>query len=81
LYKGFKNIHPEPILKPKEPKQEEDMIPSTKKIAIKSHRDRNSLSKHKRLEYEHCLSWAKKHNKNGEYFASQLGKNGRDVYG
>jgi hypothetical protein len=56
-------------LKRKQQKPEEEVIPPTKKLVIESNRDRSGLGKHKRLEYEHCLSWAKKHNKKGDYFA------------
>ena len=37
-------------------------------------RNPSSLSHKKRVEYEHCLSWAKKHKKQGDFFAKQLGK-------
>ena len=37
-----------------------------------------NLSHKKRIEYENCLSWAKKHKKKGEFYEQQLGKHLKD---
>lgn len=79
LYQGFKNIHPEPILKRKQQKKDEEPLPPAKKVILENSREKGHLGKYKRLQYEHCLSWARKHNKNGDYFADQLGKNNKII--
>ncbi len=43
-------------------------------MAIPGSKNTSGLSHIKRLEYEQCLSWAKKHHKKGDFFAKQLGK-------
>jgi hypothetical protein len=43
-------------------------------VIVPPPRNASSISNKKRLEYEHCLTWAKKHHKQGDFFARQLGK-------
>jgi hypothetical protein len=75
LYSGFRAIHPQPVLDsslaPHLP--DPNLAPQKLPNAIPP-RNLSSLSHKKRLEYEHCLSWAKKHHKQGDFFARQLGK-------
>jgi hypothetical protein len=75
LYSGFRAIHPQPILaKDNAPKLPDPAIAAQKMVVVPPLRNASSLSHKKRLEYEHCLSWAKKHQKQGDFFAQQLGK-------
>ena len=74
MYSGFKAIHPDPLLDKPKPIAEEEDTPIHKIGSLAHTRNRSGLNNRKRLEYEHCLMWAKKHNKNGDFFAQQLGK-------
>lgn len=49
-------------------------MPIQKSIVAVRPKSKSHLPNHRRLEFEHCLSWAKKHKKNGDYFEQQLGK-------
>ena len=42
---------------------------------VKEKIKKSRLSHKKRLEFENCLSWSKKRNQNGSFYAEQLGKN------
>jgi hypothetical protein len=75
LYSGFRAIHPQPILASNNaPKLPDSDIAPQKAVVVPPPRNTSALSNKKRLEYEHCLSWAKKHHKQGDFFARQLGK-------
>jgi DNA-nicking Smr family endonuclease len=75
LYAGFKAVKPHPVLAHyQEEHHEEEELVSQKSVAAPPPRTVSSLSHRKRLEYENCLSWARKHQKNGEFFAKELGK-------
>ena len=55
------------------------MLPPQKKILAETSREKSNLANKKRVEFEHCLTWARKHQKNGDFFAEQLGKNQKMV--
>ena len=75
LYSGFKAIHPEPIIQQKEEHNlEDEELPAQKAVTALRPKSKSHLTNHRRLEFEHCLSWARKHNKNGDFFEQQLGK-------
>lgn len=75
LYAGFKAVQPHPVLAhhPQQPHPDQQLVPQ-KSVAVPPPRAVSSLSHRKRLEYENCLTWARKHHKNGEFFARELGK-------
>ena len=50
-----------------------DQLPSQSSVQA-THKHASLISNRKRIEYENCLNWAKKHNKKSSFYENQLGK-------
>lgn len=48
-------------------------MPLTPNIQV-TQKQASTISHRKRIEYENCLSWARKHKKKGQFYEHQLGK-------
>lgn len=73
MYAGFNTIKPHAVLKSSRAGYEqlpESVHVSPIRIEEKA---KSKLSNHRRIQYQNCAIWAKKHNKNGDFFLQQLG--------
>ena len=75
MVQNLGNVKIKPIVE-KSQAAEEEPSKTYRSLQISNEKTKkNTLSHQKRIEFENCLSWSKKHRKNGSFYAEKLGKN------
>lgn len=75
MYDKFKSIYAKPILEFSNLDIDENANQIAAHISMQLvEKPANSLNNRKRIQYENCLSWARKHKKKSDFYSNQLGK-------
>ena len=75
LYEKFQSIYAKPILEYRNFVIDESMDQLQSQPSVQAtNKHLSSISNRKRIEYENCLNWARKHKKKSSFYENQLGK-------